>query len=257
MKREIQSLGNGLDVLELLVEADRPLGVTEIARTLNLDKSTIYRLLSTLAAHSLIYQEAETRRYKPSLKIVTLGRKVINDIQLRSVAKPFLKKLTKLSGKSADLAILAGLLVVYIDHEDTDASLNVQAEIGQISPPHCTALGKALVVQYTADELRELYKEKELTRYTSRTITTLEEFLPHLETVKKRGYALDEEEFNFGVSSIAAPIYDHRNKVVAALCISGPSIRITSDRIQQLAPSVVETARNISLQIGQNPTRVS
>lgn len=254
MKREIQSLGNGLDVLELLVEADRPLGVTEIARTLSLDKSTIYRLLSTLAGHSLIYQEAETRRYKPSLKIVTLARKVINDIQLRSVAKPFLKKLTKLTGESADLAILAGLLVVYIDHEDTDASLNVQAEIGQISPPHCTALGKALIVQYTADELRELYKEKELTRYTSRTITTLDELLPHLETVRKRGYALDEEEFNFGVSSIAAPIYDHRNKVVAALCISGPSIRITSDRIQQVAPSVVETARNISIQIGQNPT---
>jgi len=253
MKRSVQSLANGLDILDILVEADHPLGVTELARKTDLDKSTVYRLLTTLANRSYIIQEVETRRYLPSLKIVSHGRKIINDIQLRSVAKTYLKRLTQSMGVSSDLAILAGVRVVYIDHEDSDASLNVQAEIGQVAPPHCTALGKALTIQYSPDEIKNLYKDYELRRFTSKTITDLDELVAHLETVKERGYAVDEEEFNVGVSRLAAPIYDHTNKVVAAVGISGPSIRITSGRILELAPSVVEAAREISLKIGQLP----
>jgi len=250
MKRGIQSLANGLDILDILVEADRPLGVTELATKLDMDKSTVYRLLSTLANRSYILQEPDTRRYQPSLKIVSHGRKIINDIQLRSVAKPFLKQLTHSTGESSNLAILAGVRVVYIDNEDSIASLNVQAEIGQVAPPHCTALGKALVIQYTADELRNLYKDYELRRFTSRTITTIDELVAHLVTVKERGYAIDQEECYPGVSCLAAPIYDHNNKVVAATGISGPSIRMTAERIVELAPSVIEAAREISRKLG-------
>lgn len=253
MKRGIQSLANGLDILDILVEADHPLGVTELARKIDLDKSTVYRLLSTLASRSYIIQEVDTRRYLPSLKIVSHGRKIINDIQLRSVAKPYLKKLTLSTGESSDLAILAGLRVVFIDHEDTDASLNVQAEIGQVAPPHCTALGKVLTIQYTADEIKNLYKDYELRPFTSRTITSIDELIIHLEKVKQRGFSTDEEEYNFGVTSIAAPIYDHNNTVVAAVGISGPSIRMSSERIYELAPSVVGAAREISSKLGQLP----
>jgi len=251
MKRGNQSLANGLDILDILVEADHPLGVTELARILDLDKSTVYRLLSTLASRSYIIQDVDTRRYMPSLKIVSHGRKIINDIQLRSVAKPYLKKLTLSTGESSNLAILAGLRVVYIDNEDSVASLNVQAEIGQVAPPHCTALGKALTIQYSADEIRKLYKDYELRPFTSRTITAIDELITHLETVKQRGFATDEEEYHFGVSCIAAPIYDHNNSVVAAAGISGPSIRMTSERILELAPSVVGAAREISHKLGQ------
>ncbi len=251
MKRGIQSLANGLDILDILVEADRPQGVTELATKLDLDKSTVHRLLSTLASRSYIVQETATRRYLPSLKIVSHGRKIINDIQLRSVAKPFLKQLTQSTGESSNLAILAGVRVVYIDNEDSIASLNVQAEIGQVAPPHCTALGKALTIQYTPDEIKNLYKEYELRRFTTRTITTIDELVTHLKIVKQQGFATDEEEYYFGVSCIAAPIYDHNNNVVAAVGISGPSIRMTSERIAELAPSVVRAAREISLKLGQ------
>lgn len=251
MKRDIQSLAHGLDVLDILVEADRPQGVTELARMLNLDKSTVYRLLSTLAGRSYIIQETDTRRYLPSLKIVSHGRKILNDIQLRSIAKPYMKKLSKSTGESSDLAILAGLRVIHIDHEESDASLNVRAVTGQVSPPHCTALGKALTVEHSVEEIKSLYKDFELERYTSRTITSLDELTAHLDAVKKRGFALDEEEHIVGVSCIAAPIYDHNNKVVAAVGISGPSIRVTSDRIPGLAPKVVDAAREISLKIGR------
>jgi len=253
MKREIRSLANGLDILDILVEADHPLGVTDLARKLDLDKSTVYRLLTTLASRSYIIQELDTRRYMPSLKIVSHGRKIINDIQLRSVAKPYLKKLTLSTSESSNLAILAGVRVVYIDTEDSVASLNVQAEIGQVVPPHCTALGKALTMQYTADEIRNLYKDYELRSFTSRTITLIDELITHLEMVKQHGFATDEEEYNIGVSCIAAPIYDHNNSVVAAAGISGPAIRMTSDRILMLAPSVVGAAREISRKLGQLP----
>ncbi|MBE0684648.1 MAG: IclR family transcriptional regulator [Anaerolineaceae bacterium] len=250
-RRDIQSLANGIDILDLLVDSDRPLGVTEIAQTMNLDKSTIHRLLSTLAGRSYIVQQEETRRYMPSLKIISMSRKLIDRISLRSIAKSYLAQLTKTTGESSNLAIRTGDRITYIDSQNTDAPLSVQAEIGQEAPMHCTALGKALLAHFPADRIVEIIQVQEFARFTPQTITTMDELLPHLEMVKNRGYSSDLEEYNFGVSSIASPIFDHRNIVVASIGISGPSMRITSDRIPLLATYVVDAAHQISLRIGQ------
>ena len=251
-RRDIQSLARGLDLLAMLTDADRPLGVTEIAQSFDLDKSTIYRLLSTLAIRGFVTQDPETRRYQPGLQILALSRKVIDRIELRSVAKPLLRHLQRETGESAHLALLADNRAVYIDREDSDASLNVQTEIGQEAPVHCTAIGKALIANLSRNDLDKFLENRELTRYTSRTIVTERELIPHLETVVERGYALDDEEFNPGVRCISSPIRDHRNKVVAAVGISGPSIRITLEKIPELAAIVMDTARKISRLIGQS-----
>jgi IclR family transcriptional regulator, KDG regulon repressor len=248
--KEIQSLGRGLDILDYLTEADHPLGLTEIARMIDLDKSTVYRLLSTLAVRGFVLQDPDTKHYRPGMKILALSRKIINDIELRSVAKPLLKRLQQITGESVELAILADGHVIYIDGEESTATLNVNSEIGKEIPIHSTALGKALIAHLSPEEVAVLFEQKLLTRYTPRTITSLRELVLHLEGVLERGYATDDEEFNPGVHCLAAPIKDHRGKVVAAVGISGPAIRVTLDRMPELGSKVLEIAQQISHQIG-------
>lgn len=249
-ERDIQSLARGLDILISLSETDRAMGVTEIAHALNVDKSTAFRLVSTLVSRGFVVQDPDTRRYLPGLRIVELSRRMLDRIELRSVAKPWVRRLQQLAGESAHLAVLANGRAVYIDREESGATLSVHTEIGRQAPVHCTAIGKSLIAYRAPEDLKRFLGPKRLTRYTPRTITTLRELIPHLESIRKQGYAVDDEEFDPGVRCVAAAIRDHRDKVVASVGISGPSVRITPKRISDLGAIVVETAAEISRLIG-------
>ena len=248
--RDIQSLARGLDILTILAESDRSMGVTEIAQALNVDKSTAFRLLSTLVNRGFVIQDLDNRRYRPDLRIVELSRRVLDRIELRSIAKSWLKRLQRLTGESAHLAVLADGRAVYIDQEESNAALSVNAEIGRQAPAHCTAIGKSLIANMTQEDLIRFLGTEGLTRYTPRTITTTRELIPHLESVRERGFAVDDEEFDVGVRCLAAPIYDYRGKVIASVGISGPSSRMTHEHISELGAVVMETAQEISRLIG-------
>ena len=250
--REIQSLARGLDILIILAEANQPMGVTELAQLLKVDKSSVFRLLSTLASRGFVGQDDDTRRYRPGLRIVELSRRVLDRVELRSVARPWLKRLQQDTGESVHLAILTDGRAVYVEQEASAATLNVNTEIGGQAPVHCTAIGKALIAYLSPEDLERCLGQAELTCYTPRTITALRELVPHLESVRERGYAVDDEEFDPGVRCVAAAIRDHRGKVVASVGISGPSIRVTLGRIPELGEVVMETARQISQLIGYN-----
>jgi DNA-binding IclR family transcriptional regulator len=251
MAREIQSLARGLDILGILADAGRPLGVTEVASIVGVDKSSAYRLLSTLAGRGFVEQNDENRRYSLGLRIVELSRGSLDRLELRTVARPYLKQLRDRVGESAHLAMMAEGHVVYIDTEASGASLNVHTEIGRIAPAHCTAIGKVMMAFASPDELERIANQNGLTRYTQRTITTLQELKPHLEIVRGRGYAVDDEEFEYGVRCVAAPVRDHRDKVIASVGISGPSIRVPLERIAAIGQIVSETGNEISHSLGQ------
>lgn len=250
MGREVQSLARGLTILSLLAETEEPMGVTEIAQALGVDKSSAFHLLSTLANRGFVEQDARDRRYKLGLRIVELSRRALDRIELRAVAKPTLKLLQQRTGEAAHLAIMADRSVVYIDAVDSGANLNVNTEIGRRAPAHCTAIGKSLIAWLPSEELEKFVGESPLVRYTPRTITTLRELIPHLETVRERGYAVDDEEFDPGVRCVAAAARDYRGKVVASVGISGPAIRVTLERIPEIGTTVLEAAREISRLLG-------
>lgn len=226
------------------------MGVTEIAQALDVDKSTAFRLLSTLASRGFVVQDQDTRRYRLGLQIVELSRYVLDRIELRSLAKPWVKRLKQLTGESAHLAVLTDGRAVYIDQEESGATLSVNTEIGRQAPIHCTAIGKSLLAYLPPEDLDRLLGRMTLTRYTPRTITTLRELIPHLESIRERGYAVDDEEFDPGVRCVAAAIRDYRSKVIASVGISGPAIRVTLERIPELGASAMETADRISRLIG-------
>ena len=248
--REVQSLARGLDTLVILAEADQPLGVTEIAQILKVDKSSAFRLLHTLVGYGLVVQDNDTRRYRLGLRIVELSRQALDCIELRVVAKPWLRKLQQRTGESAHLAVLSEGHVVYVEQEESNATLNVNTEIGRHGPLHCTAIGKALIAHLSPEDVARVLGQAELTRYTPRTMTTLRELIPHLESVRARGYAVDDEEFDSGVRGVGAVIHDFRDEVVASIGVSGPSVRVTLERVPELGEIVVQAAEQVSRLIG-------
>jgi DNA-binding IclR family transcriptional regulator len=226
------------------------MGVTEVAQALGVDKSTAFHLLSTLASRGFVEQNAKDRRYRLGLRIIELGRRALDRVELRTVARSSLALLRSEIGESAHLAVFRDGAAVYIDTVETGASLNVKTEVGRSAPLHCTAIGKALAAWLSSAELAQVVRNHPLERFTPRTITTLRELELHLEIVRERGYAVDDEEFESGVRCVAAPIRDYSGRVVASLGISGPSVRIALERIPTIAQKVMAAADEVSRLLG-------
>lgn len=237
---EIQSLARGLKLLELLAQAENGVSITEMAEALGVDKSSASRLMQTLATYGFAEQDRDSRRYHLGPQIVRLSRSLLTRMPLRDQAKPFLRQLVERTGECAHLAILAQGQALYIDQVEAPASLRVTTGVGTLAPLHCTALGKALLA--FGDEPLPAA----LPAFTPRTITSPETLRAHLEQTRRQGYAVDDEEYEYSVRCVAAPVCDYRGKVVGAIGISGPAGRISLDRIPQYGAIVTEISRALS-----------
>ena len=160
---EIQSLARGLKILDLLAAAEDTVGITEIAEYLGMDKSSISRVMQTLAVYGYAEQEASTRRYRLGPQVVVLGQTLLNRLPLRDQARPFLQQLVDRTGECAHLGVLTQNQVLYVDQVESLATLRVNTRIGTLAPLHCTALGKALI------SFARLDLPEELSAFTTRT----------------------------------------------------------------------------------------
>lgn len=238
---EIQSLARGLQFLEILSEADQEgVRITELAEQLQIDKGTASRLAQTLARYGYAERDEVTHRYRLGARVVYLSRSVIRRTPLRETAKPFLHELVERTGECAHLGVPAQGQVLYLDQEQSPATLRVNADVGMLAPLHCTALGKALLA-FGGAPLPET-----LSIHTAHTIVDPEQLHAELETTRQQGYAIDDEEFDDGVRCIAVPICDYREKVIGSIGISGPAGRITRECIPALAQIVVEVGQSLT-----------
>jgi DNA-binding IclR family transcriptional regulator len=237
---EIQSLARGLKILDLLSAAEDGIGITDLADRIGVDKSSASRLVQTLASYGFAEQDPATRRYRLGPQIVRLSRSLLTRMPLRDQAKPFLRQLAERTGECAHLAILAQGQALYIDQVESSSSLRVTTGVGTLAPLHCTALGKSLLA-FGADSLPD-----ELPAFTPRTITSPETLRAHLDQTRQLGYAVDDEEYEYGVRCVAAPVFDFRGKVVGAIGISGPAGRIGLDQLAQVGAVVVEIGQELS-----------
>ncbi|MBX3011711.1 MAG: IclR family transcriptional regulator [Caldilineaceae bacterium] len=245
----VQSLERGLTALEMAIEG----GVrsSEVAQVLETDRSTAYRLLYTLMAKGYLLQNPTTREFTPNpTKFFQLHSKVATLLDWTEIAASFLSLLRDQSGESANLGVRQDNNVVYIAHKPGQAALSVNFALGTGRPLHCSSLGKVLLAQLPPVEIEQLINQISFVTYTSKTITDLHLFRQHLATVQSCGYAIDDEETFEGVRCIAAPIYDHRKQVIAAVGISGPSTRVTIERLPKLTYLVINVADQISNALG-------
>lgn len=234
---EVQTLARGLMILEKLAEAPNGLGITELAEQFNADKGNMSRILQTLSKYGFAEKNERTRKYILGPKIVRLSRALLTGLPLREAAKPFLNQLVEMTGECAHLAILAQGKALYIDQVESAYALRVNTSVGTLAPLYCTALGKVLLA-FTNAPIPDTQQS-----YTVRTITDPQMLQHHLEQVRSQGYAIDDEEFDQGVRCLAVPVYDFRGECIAAIGISGPTSRLTLDKVPSTA-EIVQTVGN-------------
>ncbi|NMB61582.1 MAG: IclR family transcriptional regulator [Chloroflexi bacterium] len=237
---EIQSLARGLRILEIMADCENGIGITELADQLGVDKSTASRLVQTLLKDGFVQKAKDDRSYTLGPMLVNLSRSVITRMPLRDTAKPYLKKLVEVSGECSHIAIYAQGKALYIDQMESSSTLRVNVEVGQLAPLHCTALGKILLA------FGNYPLPVELEGHTEKTITDLQTLEKELETVRDKGYAIDDEEFDNDVRCISVPVFDFREKLVGAIGISGPSARLGMKEIETLAPQIIQIGKQLS-----------
>jgi DNA-binding IclR family transcriptional regulator len=249
-KKIIQSIDRALQVLELFSLEKPEWGVTEISKALNIYKSNVHNILSTLAERGYFKKDPKTDKYKLGIKFFELGSVVIKNMDLRKIAHPYIEKLSKEFNETVHLGILDEGRVISIEREESDKGLCSHIEIGRRAPLHCTAVGKAIMSYLSEDEINLIIKEKGLEKYTENTITNKEGLENEFKKIRKQGYAVDNMEHEEGVRCVAGPIRDYNGKVIASMSISGPAFRIDESNIPNIAKKVKEYCDCISKEMG-------
>lgn len=246
----INSIDRTLQILQLFSLQKPEWGVSEISRALNLYKSCVHNTLYTLLKRGFVTKNPDNDKYRLSIKFFELGSIVLENIDLRKIAHPYMEQLSKEFNETVHLGILSEGEVVSIEQEKSNQTLQPQIYIGKRAPLHCTGVGKALLAFLPAEEINRIIKEKGLKKYTNNTITDAFQLKKELEKVRQLGYAIDNMEHEPGVRCIAAPIRDHKGNIVASMSLSGPAFRIEEDQIPFIKERVICYCRLISQAMG-------
>jgi DNA-binding IclR family transcriptional regulator len=238
MKREkvnytIQSVSHALDILESFTKTEDELGVTELSKRLSLHKNNVFRLLATLEHRGYIEQNKATENYRLGAKTLQIGSIFIEQRECRRQARPVLESLAAESGETAVVAVLRGNKVIFMDSVETDRTVRAVSRIGAMFPACCTAVGKVQLAHLSPTDLERLYPEQGLPTLTQKSIATRDALIAELRKVAEKGYALENEEGEADVRSIAVPLKDFSKNVIAAIGIVAPVSRLTDARLEQ------------------------
>lgn len=247
----VKSLSRGLSVLYLLSESTVPLSSTELSSILKLSKSAIQRLTFTLQRLGYLERNRENKKFRLGPKSRSIGFSVMRNLDLKRVAYPFMKEIARDVGETVNLAVLDGDEIVYVERIVTERTLNVNMQIGSRRPLYSTSMGKTILAFLPERRLKKMLEAIDLIRFTPRTITRKSDLRSELDRVKFLGYAISNEEMEIGVRSVAAPIRNFTDGVIAAVNIAGPTSRVSLKNLEsKLCEKVVEMARRISFALG-------
>lgn len=251
----LSSVSSAVRVLCAFTVAEPELGVSELARRMGLAKSTVHRLLSTLAEGNLIERNPRTGRYRLGLKVYELGMVASSRLNLHEAVAMHIDGLRDLTGETVHVGILDAAEVVYVERRESPHTLRLFGEVGHRNLAHCTSTGKVLLASLGEEALDEVLESASLQAKTSSTVTDAHELRRQLESIREQGFALNMNEAEMGVASIAAPIRDSSRKVIAAISVAGPTIRFQQDALGRLTSAVIQTAGEISSRLGYHIPR--
>ncbi len=250
----IQSLDRGLEILFILAES-KSKGVTELANELQVNKSTVFRLLETMEKRNLVQQDKITAKYKLGIGLLHISEGLVKNLDIINVSRPTLKQLMDSTKESVHLCTYSNDKVYVVDQVKSNQIMKVSATIGHEEPIHCSSVGKCILAYLPAEERDRILDNVQFIPYTEKTKTSKSALFEELEQIKRNGYALDDEELSIGVCCIAAPIYNHKGEIKNCVGISGPSARIRLDNIDSYISKVKIAASNISHNMGYRSSR--
>ncbi len=247
------ALAKGLYLLDVIGERDTPPRFKDLQVATGLPKGTLARILNTLVAFRLARHESSDNTYRLGNRLFELAHRVWETFDLRGAASPQLERLALETRETVALTAADDDQVVYIDQRSHGGAFAFRIEVGRRAPLHCTAPGKALLSFASPHEQRAILARLSLESFTPTTITDRDQLLADLALTRARGYALSHGEHVDGVSSVAAPVFDHTGKALAAIGVFGPTSRMSNERLHILGRDLMEAVRQISGNVGAAP----
>ncbi|MEU5002006.1 IclR family transcriptional regulator [Streptomyces sp. NPDC021622] len=256
MGRLVPAVTRALDILELFLEGDGTLSAPEVTRKLQLPRTTVHELLTTLAARSYLVQiPDQTGRYRLGVRAYQLGSRYAEQLDLAAEGQQVAREVAETCDETVHVAVLEDTDVIYIAKVDSTHAVRMVSAAGRKLPAHCTSVGKMLLASLPPAELEARVAGRELTAMTPNSITEPQALLAALAEIRERGIAAEHRESNPDVSCVAAPVRDSAGRVVAALSISVPMIRWSEDRERELAGLAAKGADDLSVRLGHRGGR--
>jgi IclR family pca regulon transcriptional regulator len=247
----VSSLVRGLKILSTFTVKTPSLKVSEIAEMTGLDQATVFRFVYTLEYLGYLVRDEETKRYRQSVRMLSLSLPAREGIAVREVALPVMFELSEKISETVKLAVLDGVEIVMVALAEVMDKLVYRTPIGHRSASYCTAQGKALLAYQPIEDWDRLISMIDFVPRTENTIVDPQKFRQELLKVRQQGYAIQDGEMLLGLGSLAAPVFDHAGKVVAAINISGLSIQILhEEKVGNIIEELVNSARTISIKLG-------
>ncbi|MFJ5717564.1 IclR family transcriptional regulator [Neobacillus sp. NPDC093127] len=245
----LASVRNSIHIMKSFSISQPSRRVTDLAKELGLAKSTVSRLVSTLASEGFLEKDPETQEYRLGLGVLALSGVLTHHLEIHKEAAPVLANVVATTKETAHIAILDGFDTVYIDKEEGVHQAKMKTYLGKRNPTHAVSSGKVLLA-FSSEEFIDAYIENGLSSYASRTITDPYQLKNVLKRIREDDYALSYAEFSDDIASIAAPIRDYTGKVVAAITVVGHGKGMMSGRMNQIIRVVKEAAKEASERLG-------
>lgn len=223
----------------------QPTGLAEIARRVRLSEATTLRYVSSLVRHGLIERDGDPGRYRLGMRLFRLGQRALDGRHFPATALPLMERLRDRFQETVNLAVRHGDELVLIQALESLRSIKKGTRVGGQDPWHASALGKAILALLPEDDARGILRRRGCPRYTPDTRTTWTAMVRDLEQTRERGYAIDRDEVEEGISCVGAAILDERKRPACAISISGPSYRFTSDVFREMGDELKTTASMI------------
>jgi DNA-binding IclR family transcriptional regulator len=249
-----QAVLRAITLLKAFTDEQSSWKLSDLARHVDLNKTTTFRILTALESEGLITRDANDEAYRLGPAALTLGGRALRANSLRTVARPFLERMAAETQETAALETLSGIEVLIIDEVLGTHVMTGTQSIGTRWPAYATSTGKALLAALPADEVARRLAGR-LTAWTPHTITALPALQADLASTRRRGYAVAREELEVGLVAVGAPVRDYDGRCVGAVSLAGPSQRLTSERTPAFGARVVAAALAIARQLGYPPER--
>ena len=243
----VQSVDRAVSVLEILASAGE-VGVTEIAAELGVHKSTAFRLVAALENRGLVEQNSERGKYRLGVGILRLAGATAARLDIVQESRAVTRELAASTGETVNVCVMSDGASLYVDQIAGSSALQPQYWVGQRLPLHATSNGKILLS--SLPDIEVLAVAGKLQRYTPATITSGRKLLAAVAEVRDRGYAVAVDELEIGLTAVAAPIRNLTGDVRASLSVSGPTFRLTADRVQAVVAVVRAAADRVSRRLG-------
>jgi IclR family acetate operon transcriptional repressor len=252
-KPSVQSLDRALGLLKLLSDHPNGLTLAELAPKAELANSTAHRLLTSLLQHDFVSYETATGRWYVGLTAFRVGAAFNRRSDYIAIARTSMRKLVDETGETSNLAVLRGTQLTFVSQIECDHAMRMAVPIGTKGPLHASAVGKAILAYLEPQEREKLIGSIEFKKLTDKTISSPKALQEACKKIAKAGFAIDDEEQALGLRCIAAPIFNELQEPIFAVSISGPTVRVSTKHVDELAEKVKAAALQITEQIGGVP----